>query len=108
MKPRPEIVLNIEHVLIQGLPSSLGLREGLEQELVRLLSASGALDSLLGIGEEALEIPVLQGGPLAAGPQLGHKLGQAVFQMIRGVAPSPPPSGPQAAAANAHVVEESP
>ncbi len=86
MKPRPEIVLHIEEVFLDGLPSSLGLREALQQELVRLLSAPGALDSLLGIGEEGLEIPILKGGTLPAGPRLGQRLGQSLFQTLCGVA----------------------
>ena len=82
--------LNIEALVLEGVPPAPGLRQAVERELMRLLSEGGALDrwAALSNGSMQLDLAHIDAG-LLRGPQsgaaLGARLGQAIYKSLTGI-----------------------
>lgn len=91
--------LNIDALVLEGVSPGPGLRQAVESELLRLLSADGALDHFAQFSSAPLQLDLarIDAGTLSGlhgGAALGIQLGRAIYKSLRAV-PSGAPSSSQ-------------
>lgn len=100
MSAAPRFELNIDALVIEGAAPGPGLRQAVESELMRLLSADGALDDFASLqgGPLQLDLARVDAGALRgahSGAALGVQLGRAIYKSLRAL-PSREHGSPQA------------